>query len=255
MRRADDERLDATKLVREECDRVLSGYMKDPWRWPRESDLVADMVMSMQKAMGEHARVTAERETPGLQSGRSAVTVPRVRTEVKPGGNAKKVDIGVLGAPQVKVYLHGNGARDVVLQVDEADLSAIVEVKLEPGLTQDGWLADVRKLVGFPAAGFRVALWIDTSLPLPAVDVWYKHLKRVSGRNEEFPVWPLRSEAFTVRVPGTDLLRFEPVTQPDGYGVYLAGLGLKKSVLVEQFTSVLPHDAVSPCWWRVEGSA
>src|SRR5580704_15129065 len=77
-----------TRAVGAACRSVLERYLLDPWRWPRESDLVVDLVAriraelvcrgepeSTAAALRHHLRYEVMRD--------EEFRVPRVRTELK----------------------------------------------------------------------------------------------------------------------------------------------------------------------------
>ncbi len=54
---------DAGPAVHAVCRNTLEQYLDDPWRWPREHDLVVDLVVSIRAALrkrGESDRTLAE---------------------------------------------------------------------------------------------------------------------------------------------------------------------------------------------------
>ena len=113
------------------CARALEDYLTDPWRWPRESDLIVDLVTLIREELrrrGEPERVAA---TPLLNAwydliGSTKIQVPRVRTELKLaslGDDANdskgdRTDIGILRAAGATIHFQPHGVRDVTLRVN-----------------------------------------------------------------------------------------------------------------------------------------
>ena len=149
------------------CLDSLETYVTDPWRWPRESDLVVDLVTTLRAGLG-NPRVRASLTGPGFDreladaQPEAPRTVPRIRTEARiirasAAGAAlveapseaeeaqdessgkkqlhkERFDIAIYRDQPIDLVLHPNGARDVVLAVHERDVAALVEVKLYPEL-------------------------------------------------------------------------------------------------------------------------
>jgi len=149
------------------CLDALSTYVSDPWRWPRESDLIVDLVANLRPGLGNE-RVRAALTGPGFDrelvdgEPEASRTVPRIRTEARviragAAGAASveapseaeeaqdestgkrqlhkdRFDIAIYRDQPIDLVFHPNGARDVVVAVHERDLAALVEVKLYPEL-------------------------------------------------------------------------------------------------------------------------
>ena len=246
---------EVTRLVQEVCDDALQKYVRWPWRWPKESDLVVDLVHSLNRELGRQAVALADLVGPGsLDLSTARARVPRVRTEARPRTESRTAfDIAILGTTPLEVHLHANGARDVVRRVDGRQIAALIEVKLEPGLTQQGWVADLEKLMHPQCEGTRVVLWIDTSLPLKAVGVTYEDATAVVRRTENCEyAWPLQQNR-SMKIGGT-LLALAPARGPRSGGVSLAALGLSPRTRPVDFETLLSPDAVAPCWWQVTSS-
>jgi hypothetical protein len=147
--------------------------MRTPWRWLRESDLVADLVGILRKAFPDPvpSSLVGDFKMP------EGPTVSRVRTEARLRKDREAVDVVLLNSSRVHVTVRSNGVRDAVRAVRPEDVHAAIEVKLEPGLSQTGWSEDVKKLQRYPQIPTRVVLWLDTSLPLEAVGLTYRHQK------------------------------------------------------------------------------
>jgi hypothetical protein len=250
------------------CVDVLTTYVSDPWSWPRESDLVVDLVTKLSARMTPRRVPTRLRlAKPGVSDiGSSTMrSAPRVRTEVKPravplGGSGvsevadadddsgrpkqdhgDRIDIAVFKDRTVDTVLHANGARDVVLEVDPEDLDGVLEVKLYPasyyktdkrrGLTCY-WFDDILKLRALANIGIRGLLLVDTSLPLDAVGVTFvsssKNPRGVAKTPSNLPAWPLSDGSFVVTHRDRSI-RFDPVEQPDEQGLFFWSLAVKST--------------------------
>ena len=281
-------------MIAEQIRRILTDvvtrYAVDPWAWPRERDLVSDLVHLLRDAFPPSI-VPATLALPSglVDVGGSRRTSPRVRTEVRldagtrgqgapPEGEAHdvqsprqdhgtKVDLAVLKDATVEMTLHGNGARDVVLECRTSDIAALVEVKLNPdryflkNKKMSPWLEDVLKLLAIRVDVPRFVLALDTTLPLQAVGVTWtaRHRDiRVEPR-PDLPSWPLTACSFEVRKTGNGpsrMLSFRPCDAANGTGVYLCALALRHSstwrAVADPVSRRIPlvptADLVATCW-------
>lgn len=139
-------------------DDAIQWYVKAPYCFLRENDLVTYLVGALQKAFdGERTLenmkpnpewgIVAKAAKKEKRAGKFERVVPspdprtsRVRTEIKVGHEpqpndnleAQKIDICVLKNTDVDIYHHGSGVRDVVLQVTGSQIAPLIEVKLYP---------------------------------------------------------------------------------------------------------------------------
>ena len=260
---------------------TLERYVRDPWAWPRESDLVVDLVTELRRGLPS-ATVPTRLKLPSSiveDAPGTARSGPRVRTEVRPRctpslaatrtkgkqHHRDRIDIGILKNDSVETVLHAYGARDVVLEVDADHLEALVEVKVAPDLylmdDRCCWLEDVLKLLPLCPKALRAAIFIDTSLPIATVGLAYSrrrpgHLD--PGRNRRgVPPWPVPDADFEVAT-SAGLLRFGLVDAPSAGGVFVWGLAVNEGSSWRAFTDpvarrvpLLPTEDVVPRCWAV----
>ncbi len=241
---------DVVSHVRDACNKVLCRYIEKPWQWPRESDLIVDLVYFLRSFLAENATANAKFDS----SLYPPVDVSRVRTEVKPRGGALRLDIGILRDTDVTVLLGSGGVRDVLLSVKLEELVAAIEVKLEPKFD---WMDDILKLKKFKGdLDMRVALWVDTRLPIKSIGVPYAsdttELDSAGSRAGVRTCWPLRKRDHELRCTDGTYLKLKFLSKgPETKGLYLAALALEDdSTLVRH--AVLKDGAVSSAWWLVE---
>ncbi len=252
------------------CIEILNRYRADPWQWAREIDLVVDVV-SLARAGLPQPVVDGTLVGDGFVANRLIDTVraprriPRVRTEVKIG-NRERVDICVLAERPVHVFMSRVGARDILLTVREQDVAGLLEVKFYSDLYIDKgrycmWLDDLLKLSRFTKEAVRGVLYVDTGLPLATVGVNYlqkRGERSLERRHEALPPWPLPAESdFEVRYVDRDasvqVVKFEPVPEPDGLGLFLWAFGARtwRPHFVSQQSPPLPVGNVVPSCWKV----
>jgi hypothetical protein len=246
------------------CRTALHDYLNDPWRWPRETDLVVDLVGRIRSGLPEGERqVPANLRNLGntLQDAQGGPRrIPRVRTELKLGDDGLRVDIGVFRSRTVDCFLNREGARDVSLKANAGDMEGLLEVKLFPDLylfrdeQPCKWFGDVLKLGTLAPDAVRGALLLDTSLPLEQIGVTYSRrrgateLARVD-QSPSLPPWPLRPGPFSVEV-GHRMATFEPTDAPQHAGLYLWALAADRS-WTPAFGGVLGRADVNPYCWTV----
>jgi len=261
-------------LLNEVCLKILAEYLLDPWAWPRESDLIVDLVSRIRSGLpAADRRVPARLD--GLQGssklldvgGTVARSLPRVRTELKLAEDGIRVDVGIYRNQEIRCSFNHEGARDVNLRAFEDDVEALLEVKLCPdkyefsGEHPCRWLADLLKLDDLARATTRGVLLLDTSLPLKTIGVAYKRgrngattLARDMGTevaHADLPPWPIPDGGFRV-VNQHGAFTFERVDAPPAEGLYLWGLALKGSWKPEFSGNLVPllseADVVPRCW-------
>jgi hypothetical protein len=254
-------------LLNEVCRKALTDYLGDPWRWPRENDLVVDLVQRIRLGLPEDERqVQATFENLGSKFqnvGQPTRLVPRVRTELKLNDDRFRVDIGVFRSKVVGCFFNNNGARDVTLKANKSDMEGLLEVKVFPDLylfpsgQRCKWFGDIMKLDTLARDAVRGVLLLDTSLPLNGVGITYTRRRGTAslGRVEEpsLPCWPLRPEPFSVEV-GANTATFEPTDAPRLGGLYLWALAVDRSS-TPTFGMLLAHSDVKPFCWKVEVGA
>lgn len=213
-------REDTLKKMDRVCKQVLRDHARDPWRWLRESDLVAALVARIEDAFGQTVGSTCAVELDKARGrcvgpGPNHLLGPRVRTELKPRGvrDGSRFDVAVM-RDGYRIYLNGNGVRDASLRADLGDIMVLLEVKLMPqlyrptrhGRTESRWLDDIAKLrrvLTCNADLLAGLLFIDTSLPLRGVGMTYE------GR------WPRERYEEHERASDRDVRRFWPLPRGD----------------------------------------
>jgi hypothetical protein len=240
---------------------LVKAHLSSPWTWPRESDLVVDLVRRLRAELGpticNEVRVelsdAAARHFAHVPT-KVAPSAPRVRTEVrimkpkadpteeiatslretakekKKQKHLRRVDVAVMRPQDAAVVVHAAGARDVVLHVHEKDVEFALEVKLYSELYVPRgrclWLEDIDKLSDLSRRMTCGLLLLDTALPLEDVGLTYKKGPRARRHFAEERgrlqfPWPLPAAGFDARSPAGRSLHFVPVDEPHGEGVYL----------------------------------
>lgn len=238
------------------CHAVLKEHIANPWRWPRESDVVGSLVNKIHDLLADemYAKPCVSRTV--LEGSR----IPRVRTEVRIKGESWKIDVCLQTQGTNNVFFGRGGPRDVLLTVSPSQIEEIVEVKLNPGLLYTGWIDDLIKLHNIRGKICEDkqhklkslhALFIDTSLPLCSL---CKSAERKSGPSKAkgVPLWPLEvvgeSEPIYFEYPRPDQtwqITLRNRTEPEsksGPHIYLWVIGSKPG-------ATPTHE---PACWKVE---
>lgn len=282
----DDERtaLDTHRVML----RLLESYLSDPWKWPREPDLMVDVVCMLRKEFpAREVSVRFPRNADAFAvSSEQGKIVPRVRTEVKvsseseiqkdlawrnrtkaekdDSGSRRRVDVAVLRARNVQAILAPGGVRDVLLPVRAVDVAVALELKLYPDLyVRNGhldWMSDLHKLSRMSMDITRGLLFIDTSLPIATVGITYRDVKgsptpaRIKRRRKVFSHWPLPAADFSAPGHGCEH-QFKLVDEPREGRLYLWALALRAdseysvaNKLAGNLPFFPPEEFKATCW-------
>lgn len=182
-------------IIAKICQWALEEHIGNQWKWPRESDLVADLVFKIKSSLGENAEspftlVQRERNENSKEINHTRTTI--VRTEAKINDRHQKVDVCIL--KNNPTYCFGNfGPRDILLRVDSKDVDEVLEVKLDPH-PLGYWINDICKLEmlhnEFRNICFHL-LAMDNSLILGRA-------LRKSKRSSNVWPWPLEPKHITI---------------------------------------------------------
>lgn len=177
--------------VSDACLWALDQHIINHWSWPRENDLVVDIVHKIKSSLNPAFQLGELRElkTP-TKSVKSVANTPLVRTEVKLGSNnGERIDVCLLKGNPVIFYGKKYGCRNVVLRIESKDAEELLEVKLDPH-TQGGWINDLIKLC-------RVFKGLEPKIPLHllAIDNSLEHNEIRIGQPDPCNfAWPLEKE-------------------------------------------------------------
>ncbi len=283
------------KYMPERVHQVLAGlisrYLEEPWRWPREEDLLCEMVSELGREIRPNT-VPIQLSLPSrlvdrVQAPRASM---RIRREVKlvtastryagdetkdDGGNVKqkhddRIDVGVFKDTKVEIRVEVNGPRDVLLRVRPEDVAALIEVKVYPehyfqaARHESPWLEDVRKLHALDPSTLRCVVVLDTSVPLETAGVTWRKSPRPLESDPSLPPWPLKAEAFelnTIIRREPRKLRFAPCSTPSEKGTYLYAPALRPTstwrplvdVAIGCVPLISPGDMTCCCWQVSDG--
>jgi len=132
------------------CHWALKEYIDNQWRWPRESDLVVELVTELKKIVGNDFSTKKFDgklvDKDGKDEEGICKNTLRIRTEVRLGiGESQRVDICLLNENPTLYYNKGYGRRNIELAIKPDDVHEILEVKLDP-FRQLTWVKDLIKL-------------------------------------------------------------------------------------------------------------
>jgi len=132
------------------CHWALKEYIDNQWRWPRESDLVVELVTELKKIVGNDFSTKKFDgklvDKDGKDEEGICKNTLRIRTEVRLGiGESQRVDICLLNENPTLYYNKGYGRRNIELAIKPDDVHEILEVKLDPHKLLY-WVDDIIKL-------------------------------------------------------------------------------------------------------------